>query len=145
MATVLIVEDEVQVLILTESYLQELGHQTLSAATAAEALAILETEQAIDVLFIDIGLQDDLQAGLELAKIAAQRRPDLKVLYATGQPITDGAKALMVAGSAILEKPYTVSQLEASLTVHFRINHGSSQVSPVSTEPSAIGGPERQG
>jgi CheY-like chemotaxis protein len=129
MAVVLIVEDEVQVLVLTESYLQELGHKTLSAATAAEALAIIETEQAIDVLFIDIGLHDDLQAGLELAKTAAQSRAGLKVLYATGQPVTDGTKTLMVEGSAILEKPYTVSQLEASLTVHFGIKHSLAQAS----------------
>jgi hypothetical protein len=34
MATILIVEDEEQVLVLTESYLREQGHQTVSAATA---------------------------------------------------------------------------------------------------------------
>jgi hypothetical protein len=33
MATILIVEDEEQVLVLTESYLREQGHQTVSAAT----------------------------------------------------------------------------------------------------------------
>jgi CheY-like chemotaxis protein len=137
MAVVLIVEDEAQVLVLTESYLQELGHKTLSAATAAEALAIIETEQAIDVLFVDIGLHDDLQAGLELARKAAESRPELKVLYATGQPVTDGTKALMVEGSAILEKPYTVSQMEASLTVHFGIKHGLAQAALPPTEPSA--------
>ena len=137
MAVVLIVEDEIQVLVLTESCLQELSHKTLSAATAAEALAIIETEQAIDVLFIDIGLHSDLQAGLELAKKAAQSRPGLKVLYATGQPVTDGTKVLMVEGSAILVKPYTVSQVEASLTVHFGIRHSSAQTSNSPAEPPA--------
>jgi len=140
MAVVLVVEDEVQVLVLTESCLQELGHQTLSAATAAEATAVLETDRAIDVLFIDIGLQDDLQAGLELARKAAEGRPDLKILYATGQPITDGTKALMVEGSAVLEKPYTVSQLEASLTVHFGLKAGSAQAPRPPTAPSAPAG-----
>ncbi|HLH96451.1 MAG TPA: response regulator [Xanthobacteraceae bacterium] len=137
MAVVLVVEDEVQVLVLTESCLQELGHKTLSAATAAEALAILETEELIDVLFIDIGLQDDLQAGLALAMKAVEGRPDIKVLYATGQPVTDGTKALMVEGSAILQKPYTMSQLEASLTVHFGIRHGLVGTVPPQAEPPA--------
>lgn len=141
MAVVLIVEDEVQVLVLTESCLQELGHKTLSAVTAAEALAIFETEQAIDVLFIDIGLQNDLQAGLGLAQKAAQRRPDLKVLYATAQPVTDGTKALMVEGSAVLEKPYTLSQLEASLTVHFGIKHGLALAARPPAEPPATPAP----
>jgi DNA-binding response OmpR family regulator len=121
MAVLLVVEDEAQVLVLTESYLREQGHQTISAATVAEARALLETVEPIDVLIVDIGLHDDLQAGLELAREAVERQPKLKVLYTTGQTITDGTKALMVAGSAILAKPYTVDQLQASLTVHFGI------------------------
>lgn len=136
MAVVLVVEDEVQILILTESCLQELGHKTLSAATVAEAFAVLETPQTIDVLFIDIGLHNDLQAGLELARKAVEGRPDIRVLYATGQPITDGTKALMVEGSAVLEKPYTVSQLDASLTVHFGIRPNGT-VTPPAAPPAA--------
>jgi CheY-like chemotaxis protein len=139
MAVVLIVEDEVQVLVLTESCLQELGHKTLSAATAAEAYAILESDETIDVLFIDIGLQNDLQAGLELAKKAVEGRPNIKVLYATGQPVTDGTKALMVDGGAVLEKPYTMSQLQTSLIVHFGVHGitGSSPVEPPTTSTTS--------
>jgi DNA-binding NtrC family response regulator len=121
MALILIVEDEAQVLVLAESYLQEHGHQTLSASSAAEALAILDGEQSIDVLFTDIGLRDNLQAGLELAKEAVKRRPDLKVLYTTGQTVTDGMRALFVEDSALLEKPYTVDQLLTTLSAHFKI------------------------
>ena len=32
--------------------------------------------------------------------------------------VTDGMKALLVPGSVILEKPYTVDQLLTSLSVH---------------------------
>ncbi len=62
----------------------------------------------IDLLFTDIGLQEERYGGLELAKEGRQRKPDLKVLYTTGRDVTDGTKAMMVEGSAILEKPYTV-------------------------------------
>ena len=41
MATILIVEDQEQILILAQSFLEEQGHKTLSAATADEALDIL--------------------------------------------------------------------------------------------------------
>jgi CheY-like chemotaxis protein len=41
MASVLIVEDEAQVLMLAESYLHEHGHQTLSASTVTGATALL--------------------------------------------------------------------------------------------------------
>ena len=117
MAIVLIVEDEAQVLLLAESYLQEQGHETLSASAIAEASAILEGPDKIDVLFTDIGLRDDLQAGLELAKLAVERRPSLKVLHTTGQTVTDGMKALFVERSAMLTKPYTVEQLLTGLSV----------------------------
>ena len=116
MATVLIVEDEAQVLMLAESYLQEHGHQTLSASTVTGALALLDGPDEIDLLFTDIGLQDDLEAGLKLAAGAIERRPGLKVLYATGQTVTDGMKAQFVTESAILVKPYTVDQLLSGLS-----------------------------
>jgi DNA-binding NtrC family response regulator len=121
-AIILVVEDEVQVLILAESYLEEHGHKTLSAATVTQATAIIEDDQPLDLLFTDIGLGDDLQAGLELARAAVERRPGLKVLYATGQTITDGMKALFVEGSTVLAKPYTVDELLTSLSV-LSINH----------------------
>ena len=122
MATVLIVEDEAQVLMLAESYLQEHGHQTLSASTVTGATTLLDGPDEIDLLFTDIGLQDDLEAGLKLAADAIERRPGMKVLYATGQAVTDGMKAQFVPKSAMLVKPYTVDQLLTSLSM-LRIDH----------------------
>jgi len=121
MATVLIVEDEDQVRVLAESYLREQGHQTVSAATAEEALAVFEVVERIDVLFTDVNLRGDVHSGLDVAKQARKRQQDLAVLYATGQAVTDGMRAMMVENSAVLEKPYTVDQLQTSLSVHFRI------------------------
>jgi DNA-binding NtrC family response regulator len=121
MASILVVEDEEQVRVLAESYLNEQGHHTVSAATPVEALAALDVADGTDLLFTDIRLRDQRYGGLDLAKEARQRKPDLKVLYTTGQDVTDGMKAMMVEGSAMLEKPYTVDQLQAALTVHFRI------------------------
>ena len=105
---------------LAESYLQEQGHETFSASSIDEALAVMEGEH-IDVLFADIGLHGDIHAGLKLARQTVERQPDFKVLYATGQGITDGMRALFVENWALLPKPYTVDQLQTSLSVHFGI------------------------
>jgi two-component system, cell cycle response regulator CpdR len=121
MAIVLIVEDEDQVRVLAESYLREQGHQTVSAANAEEAPAVFEVVERIDVLFADINLHDDIHAWLEAAKRARQRQADLKVPYTTGQAVTDGMRAMMAENSAVLEKPYTVDQLQTALSVHFGI------------------------
>ena len=77
-------------------------------------------------MFTDIGLHGDLAAGLELAKQAVDRRPGLKVLYTTGQGVTDGMTAMFVKASAALPKPYTVDQLQRSLADNFSIHSTAS-------------------
>ena len=47
MATVLLVEDEDQVRLLAEFYLEEQGHKVLSAGTPEGALAVLSTQASI--------------------------------------------------------------------------------------------------
>lgn len=117
MATVLLVKDEDQVRLLAESYLEEQGRQVLSAGIPEGALAILQNKVAVDLLFTDLELKGDIHAGIHLADL-----PQLKVLYTTGRAITDGMKARFAAGSAVLEKPYTVEQLRTSPSKHFDIN-----------------------
>ena len=89
MATVLIVEDQEEILTLVQSFLDEQGHKTLSVATADEAVAILTGSEGVDALFVDIILNTDTQAGLELAKRAVELKPRLKVVYSTGLSVTD--------------------------------------------------------
>lgn len=122
MAVVLVVEDEDQVRVLAESYLEEQGHQVLSAGTRAGALALLQQSPAVDVLFTDLDLKGDIHAGIELAKAAVKLRPQLRVLYTTGRAITDGMKARFVSGSATLAKPYTVDELRDSMLTNFQIH-----------------------
>ena len=120
MAVVLVVDDKEQVRVLAESVLRECGHQTLSAATVDQALALIRTEQSIELIFTDINLADDMEAGLvhpglELAHQALRLRPTLRVLYTTEDAVTDGMKALFVEGSEFLPKPYDVNQLSSKV------------------------------
>ena len=124
---ILVVEDEEQVRVLAESILQEEGHTTLSAGTTEQALALLEGSEPIELLFIDLTLQSDPEAGLSLASKAVELRPDLKVLYTSGQGVTDGMIALFVKNSAYLPKPYTGDQLKAALLIKFGIRQGQSK------------------
>jgi two-component system, cell cycle sensor histidine kinase and response regulator CckA len=115
MAVVLIVEDDEQVRVLADSVLQDAGH-TVSAATGAEgATALLANEGQVDVLFVDLNLGNDLEAGLRLAKEAKSTRPDLAVLYTTGAAVNDGMKALFLQPYLFLPKPYTLEQLTQSV------------------------------
>src|SRR5579863_3521505 len=64
---VLVVEDEPTVRALTESNIAELGYETLSAANATEALALLNGDARVTLLFTDINMPDGPD-GLELAR-----------------------------------------------------------------------------
>jgi CheY-like chemotaxis protein len=132
------VEDQEEILTLAQSFLKEQGHKTLSAATADEALAILTGSEVVDALFVDIILNGDTQAGLELAKRAVELKPRLKVVYSTGLSVTDDMKALFVPGSAVLEKPYTVDQLLTSFSADFQMGPQLAfEISNVRIEPIA--------
>jgi DNA-binding NtrC family response regulator len=116
MATILIVEDQRQVRVFAESYLRQQGHRTISAATPEEALALIEAVDDVDVLFSEIDLKDDALAGVRLAKQAARRRPGMKLLYASERHGTEGLKPLLGATAGVLEKPYTVGELNKELS-----------------------------
>jgi DNA-binding NtrC family response regulator len=111
MALILIVEDEDQVRVLAEGILQDSGHTTLSASNFDQALALVEGTDRIDLIFTDIGLQSDIQAGLMLAQEAIKRKINVPVLYTTGQGLTDGMQAMFVERFGFLAKPYTPEQL----------------------------------
>jgi response regulator of citrate/malate metabolism len=66
MAVILIVEDEEQVRVLADSFLQAEGNKTLSAATIEQALALIEGEEPVDLLFVDLKIQDDVEGGLRI-------------------------------------------------------------------------------
>jgi len=121
MAVILLVEDEEQVRVLADSFLQVEGNKTLSAGTVQQALALIEGDETIDLLFVDLKIQDDVEGGLKLAKKAVEARPNLKVLYTSGQAVTDGMMALFVEKSTFLPKPYTVEQLATTLLAKFSI------------------------
>jgi CheY-like chemotaxis protein len=116
--TILVVEDEPTVRALSESIIETLGYKTLSAATAREAIALLEQEKSVDLLFTDINIPDGPDAidGLELARNAVELRPGLHVIYTTGGGKTDGMDALFVEGAVFLAKPFTNDQLIDAVT-----------------------------
>jgi CheY-like chemotaxis protein len=115
LAVILIVEDEVFTRELAGMCIEDWGHKVLFAGTVAEAMGILKTSQAIDALFTDIYLKAAVYGGCDVAKAALALRPDLRVLYTTGNAATDLLKARFVLGSHFLSKPYTPNQLRTSV------------------------------
>ena len=115
MGVVLMVEDDEQVRVLAESVLEEAGHTVIAATGADGATALLRDNKPVDVLFIDLTLGGDPEAGLRVAREAKSARPQLSVLYTTGASVNEGMKALFVEPFLFLPKPYTFEQLTKSV------------------------------
>jgi DNA-binding NtrC family response regulator len=111
MPTVLLVEDEVQILIFTESVLQKAGYETLTAATVAEAQAIINSDRKVDLVFLDVTLANHPEGGITIGKMVDKSRQGLPVLYTSGRELTDGMKSLFALNNRFLPKPYTEHQL----------------------------------
>ena len=114
MAVILIVEDDVFIRQIAELMIKDWGHDTILASDVDEALSLLRSPQRIDALFTDIYLKTAVLGGYELARQAIQLRPTLRVLYTTGNSVTDKMKALFVEGAQFLLKPYSQHQLQNS-------------------------------
>jgi DNA-binding NtrC family response regulator len=115
MAVILIVEDDVFIREIAELLIQDWGHRTLSGSDVDEALSFLRSPQHIDALFTDVYLKTAVLGGCDLAHQAIALRSELRVLYTTGNSITDKMKALFAEGAHFLRKPYTQYQLQDSV------------------------------
>jgi CheY-like chemotaxis protein len=107
---VLVVEDDAMVRDFVVQQLQQLGYRTRLAANGREALAALDDGAEINLLLTDVILSGTL-TGKQVAD-AAQRRPDLKVLFMSGY--TENAivhHGRLDPGVLLLSKPFRATDL----------------------------------
>lgn len=120
--TVLLVEDEPAVRMLVLDLLQALGYTALEARDAVTALPVLESDQRIDLLVTDVGLPG--MNGRQLAEIARQHRPGLKVLFMTGYAQKAAERqGFLEQGMDMVAKPFTLDLLANKIRT--MINHDS--------------------
>ncbi len=103
--TVLVVEDEAEVLRVTISTLEMLGYQPVPAINGEAALAVLEKNPAIRLVLSDINMPGAI-TGFELAREIRARWPELKVLLYSGYVDDDADQSF-----DILLKPYRADDL----------------------------------
>lgn len=111
-ATVLVVEDQEQVLRVTERALARSGFTVLATGSPEEALTLLNAGESVDVLLSDVVMPK--VSGLELARRARQLRPNLKIVFMSGYsggPLIEQLREL--GGVTTLEKPFRPSDLVA--------------------------------
>ena len=107
---VLVVEDVALIRMTTVDMVAELGHTTLEAGTAPEALDVLTKNPDIDVLFTDLGLPG--MSGGVLVQKARAMRPDLTVIIASGYSSEIKPGEELPADVHYLPKPFDLSQMQ---------------------------------
>jgi signal transduction histidine kinase len=113
--TILVVEDNPALRQLVVLQLTTLGYKAREAENAERALAILEADEAIDLLFADVVMPGKLD-GYALARIARERWPSLRVVLTSGFPGTQHEGGAAVAADIpLLTKPYRRSELAKTL------------------------------
>ena len=109
---VLLVDDDEALTKSLSTALQAHGLQVVSAATAAEALALISNPGVgIDVIVMDLVLPDSW--GSLVAMERTLYRPDTPVVYISGYARGDAVLAASSAGDdhPFLEKPFTPGEL----------------------------------
>lgn len=108
--TILIVEDEVLVRLMVAEHLRGCGYRVLEAASAAEAIKVLEAEIAVDILFTDVQLPGELD-GFGLARWTRERRPKIRIIITSGLERSAHEASDLCDEEPYLRKPYDPASL----------------------------------
>ena len=107
----LIVEDEMILRLNAVEMLEDMGFSVINSETADEALTIME-KQRVELLISDIHMPGKLD-GLALARLAAERWPDMRTVICSGRVRVVGSE--LPTNAAFVGKPYTVEDLENAI------------------------------
>jgi CheY-like chemotaxis protein len=109
--TILLAEDQSELLTILQSSLAQRGYRVLAAHTAAEVLRLVEdTKEPIHLLVTDVIMPG--MNGRELANTVLEKRPGLPVLYMSGyaRDVITGRK-LLPQETEVLQKPFSPRML----------------------------------
>ncbi len=116
--TILIVDDEVELIKIAQTSLQAIGYRVLTTTNAKTALTTLAENPDIGLLFSDIVMHDDFN-GYQLAKLASANYPKLKILLTSGHPLTAIEKNEKCLSFGFLNKPYNQIELAQQVQIAF--------------------------
>ncbi|CAL8481394.1 PAS domain S-box protein [Caballeronia sp. S22] len=113
--TVLLVEDEPDVLGLASELFRSIGYKVLAASSASEAATILKERTDIGVVFTDISMPHGI-SGIELARLVRSEYPAVKVVLTSGYPLAVLRGEHAALGEfTFVHKPYRLADLVRAL------------------------------
>jgi len=109
--TILLVDDEKNILDTYEQMLNRLGYEVLLASNGQEAIEIYKVNQdKVDIVLLDIIMPK--MSGGEAYDIMKEINPDIKVLLASGHSIDGKATEILERGcDGFIQKPFSMNEL----------------------------------
>lgn len=113
--TILVIEDEEDVMEITRAFLEMLGYRVLEAKTGNKGVEVARTfDGDIDLALLDIKLPDI--PGDKVYPLIMEARPNLKVIVFSGYSIHGPAQEILDAGAeAFIQKPFSITTLSEKL------------------------------
>lgn len=109
---VLVVDDEPIIRMYAALLVEEAGYLAVEAATADEALAILEQRDDVRILFTDVEMPGSLN-GLQLVEVVREKWPPIGLMVTSGHVRVDPQK--LPERARFFRKPYTESEIIRTL------------------------------
>jgi DNA-binding NtrC family response regulator len=109
--TFLVVDDEVLIRWSTVNNLEDMGYRVLEAATAREAIALLENYPEIKLVFTDVRMPGTMD-GMGLVAEVQKKWPAIKLFVTSGYPLNSD----LPKGATYIPKPYSVVRLNQIFT-----------------------------
>jgi signal transduction histidine kinase/DNA-binding response OmpR family regulator len=118
--TLLVVDDEADVLETMREMLEGAGYRVLEAQSGRDAISVSNKHDGpIDLVVTDILMPG--MDGVEVADAIAELRPAARTLYVSGATPSKPLRARM-RGFPLLAKPFSETQLEASVSAALRFS-----------------------
>jgi PAS domain S-box-containing protein len=118
--TVLVVEDDHSVRMIVLEVLDELGYHAIEATDGQTAIPVLQSDRKIDLLVSDVGLPG--LNGRQIAEIARQHRPNLRVLFITGYAQNAAVRGgFLDHGMEMITKPFALDALATKIREMLRV------------------------
>jgi PAS domain S-box-containing protein len=115
--TVLVVEDEPDLLDATAELLRSLGYDVLTASNGTEAMDALSRRDDIHILFTDVVMPKGID-GIQLARSTRDLRPDVRIVLASGYPLPALREQHgSLADFTFIHKPYRLADLVRTLSM----------------------------
>lgn len=104
--TILVVEDEMLIRVISAEMLEDAGFKVIEADSADEALKILGRTEDVQVLFTDIRMPGSMD-GLQLAALVHKHWPNIKLLLTSGHCSLVATE--VPEGGRFVPKPYSLA------------------------------------